>query len=716
MYDCLKKNKKVVNGSPTGSGKTVLSYYMMQQLRREHGQDVKMVVVGPSSLEANKSGTGPLTSPWTREGLKYKEDHIFITYDSIRGSTPSRNVSTAIYSVRGGRTLSHLEEIHDCMNSPDDFQWYNDQEEELYGQDIDERDPDPDQFSYTNYCGLIVRKDIRKVPDPESRRIRTSPKSTKPQYEHVFSPSKWWMQFCVKNIVLLVIDESHYAKNDSVQNNAVGALIRGISRASIVRPDGASYYMWLSSTPMVKECQAANYFKLMGFSNPILNGDMFVSSGVRSLYDCFVEACVYNKAKAVEIGLDGKVVYLRSNDRYVASRAGVANPARTTFAFWLECVLSQIQFVIVSMTARQCWNAFLDIHDPHDRALFRQAHAKLKRSKLLAEKGQADQAMKLMSEGHLLTDAGMVGSITRKAIEGLNKHAERRFVLAFTLIESVDRCIEMLKEAGFDYHVVGRVAGINKTSFDLDKKRCASRNAQAIYDFQTDKIKVIVGTFALLCTGLDLHDLQGQRPRYTYFPGIYDITVEQQIAGRTDRYGSRSVPQIFVCYPKKMGADIQKIYTSGVQKSIIMTKTLEAIRRENLSESDLRFYRSVIRLPGAYDRYIELPEGCEDMSYLLDYPIYNRKTDTYYPDKDKHGFIEIDDVEGRLDYKDTSKMIEYLMEICYDCKDVNAVPGIVFSTPMPSSFDPTQTKSKTESKTGEQQDVQVGSSSSKQEE
>jgi hypothetical protein len=342
------------------------------------------------------------------------------------------------------------------------------------------------------------------------------------------------------------------------------------------------------------------------------------------------------------------------------------------------------------MSLRQLWNGFFDVHDASDRALFKRAHRKLKTSKALAERGESAEAMKLMTEGHLLTDAGMVGTISRVTIHGLTNHQERRYVLAFKLIESVDRCIELLKSSGFGSSYVGRVAGPGESNgLQSDKKKTSMNNAQAIYDFQHDKIKVIVGTFSLLCTGLDLHDLDGGKPRYTYFPGIYDITVEQQIAGRTARWGGRSVPQIFICYPKKVGADIQKIYTSNIQKSIVMTKTLEAIRREGLSDNDIKYYKSVIRLPGAYDRYIELPQGCEDMSYLLDYPIYNRKTDTYHPEESRFGYIDVDDPEGRAAYRDTPNMIRYLEEICYTCEDIQKVPGIVFSLPIPSTFDPT---------------------------
>lgn len=693
MLQQLREDKKVVNGAPTGSGKTVVTYWMLQQLREIHGEDVELVVVHPSSLEANKTSIGPSTSPWTRESKKYNEDFISVTYDAIRGVTPRSSGAEVVYDVRGGTNMRKLSKIHECMSDPSEFEWYGGDEGEekaKYGGDIDELDPDPEQVSYTNYCGLVVRKDIMKKRDREKKvkgntRIVREPDA---EYDHVFSPSKWWMQFCVKNIVLLVIDEIHHAKNDSVQNNALAALIRGVTRAAAMREDGASYFVCLTHTPMDKEVQAANYFKLFGLTNPVENNDMFITYGTRSVYQCFLEARLFNNKRATEIALDNKVIAKRTNNRYVEAKTTLPNPAKVTFQLWLECVLSKIQFVIVSMSPRQLWNGFFDIHSGEDRKLFREAHRRLKLSRAFAER-DTSKSMRLMSEGGLLADAAMVGTIARVCIKGLTNHQERRFLLAFSLIESVDRCIAMLKSAGYGRTVVGRVAGTNQNLSSADKKRLNIDNATAIHNFQNDKIKVIVGTFAMLCTGLDLHDTIGERPRYTYFPAIYDITVEQQIAGRTARFGSRSVPQIFICYPKNIGSDIQKIYTSNINKSMVMTRTLEAIYRQGLSESDIKYYKSIIRLPGAYDRYIELPEGCEDMSFIWDYPMYIRKEDRYYPEEGRYGFIEEDTVEGRASYRSTAELIRYLEEICYDCEDVTKVPGIVFSTTLPSTLDPT---------------------------
>lgn len=709
MLEKLLKYKKVINGSPTGSGKTPTTIWIMQQLRRIHKKPVRLVVVGPSALEANKTKTGPSTSPWSREADKYREDHIFMTYDSIRGSTPSKRTNKVVYDVRGGPTISDMRHIHQCMEHPDEFQWYDSTEQEMYGEDIDELDPEPAQRSYTNYCGLVVRKDV-KITSEREKPARmtattvgrggrggraTAPKkeasSTVVRHEHTFSPSKWWMQYCSdeSHIVMLVIDEAHFAKNNSVQNNAVAALIRGITRAAAMRSDGLSYFMFLTSTPMDRETQAANYFKLMGYTDPVMHDDMFIESDVRSVFKCFEEARLYNEKRAIEIGLEKKIISARSNGRYGESRATITNPAHVTFQLWLECVLAEIQFVIVSMSPRQLWNGFFDIHDRNDRRMFRKAHHTLKMARMLAEQGKTDQSMKLMSEGHLLADAGMVGTIARVVIQGLVNHPNRRYIVAFQLIESVERFIQLLKDAGFGPSDVGRVAGINDHSLENDKRKVDAANAQAIHDFQNDHIKVIAGTFAMLSTGLDLHDLHGDRQRFTLFPGIYDITLEQQIAGRSARFGSRSVPQIFICYPKNTGADIQKIYTSNVRKSVVMTKALESIQKGGLSENDMKYYRSVTRLPGAYDRYIELPEGNEGMSFIWDYPMYDRETDTYFPEEGTYGYIEENDLEGKNSYWDTSYMIKYLEDLCYTRETFDPIPGIVFSGMLPGTHDPT---------------------------
>lgn len=761
MFECLREYGHCVNGSPTGTGKTVLAYHMMQQLREYHQQPVYLVVVGPSSLEANKSGVGPLSSPWTREATKYNEDYMFVTYETVRGSIPTGRTASVVYDVRGGVKVAGLDPIYNCMSSPDEFEWYTSpscDERKLYGAELDTSDPDPSLNIYTNYRGLVVRKDVRKTPSKKrvgpSPRIGGSPPATRPtavksnnnsvpplvragpsrakvvpkksvslpntpiasppapasslcspkaSFESTFSPSKWWMQFCVKNIVLFVVEEAHNGKNDSVQNNAVAALIRAVSRARLMRPDKASYVMYLTSTPMCKKSQAANYFKLLGLHNPVEGGDMFVGSGTRSPYDCYLTSRSYNPKRAVEIALEHKIIVARSNERYTKSGIYPANPAKIVFQFWLECILTEIQFAIVSMCPRQLWNGFFDVRDKADRRLFREAHRELQKARQLAESGDSPDAMRFMSSGHQKTDQAMVGPISDQIVKCLNGHPERRVVVAFKLIESVDRCIEILRQAGYTRADVGRIAGVNDST-SAEKKEASKNNALAIYNFQNDKIKVIVGTFSLMCTGLDLHDLIGNRPRWTYMSGNYDITVEQQLAGRTARFGSKSVPQIFICYPKQLGSEIQKIYASNVQKSMVMTETLGAIRREGLDDREMKFYKSIIRLPGDYDRYIELPSGCSDMSCLLDHPIYSMKTDSYTPESSSYGFIEYDDQEGRADYSDTSKMIAYLESICHTCEDITQVPGIVFSSHVPGTHDPTQSGRQTEQTEAEMED------------
>jgi hypothetical protein len=675
MLDSLLEYGYCMNGSPTGAGKTVLTIWLKQQIREKYGVDVTLVVVGPASLEVNKTGKGPTSSPWTRESNTYNEDLIFITYDMLRGATP-QNDSKVNFDIRGqDRKIPGIVPITECMDkSEKEFTWYSAEEYNDYSAPITYTKNASD--TYTDFRGLVVRKDVLKMTE-----------GGKKTYQHTFSPSKYWMEYCYRNVVFLVVDETHYAKNDSVQNNAVAALIRGISRARIMRQregkESTSYFTCLTATPMDKELQASNYFKLIGSRDPVRDEDMFVKSGTRDTYLCFSEARIYDEKKAVSIALSNKIVEKRSKlGNYV--NTGVQN-LKASYLFWLECVLPKIQFVVISISVRQLWNGFLDVYDESDLKLLDDAHEELVQSKAYAEKGNSKESMKLLSNAHKKTDKAMVNSITRAAIKTLNTNDSNRVIIAFRLIESVDRSVKILRNQGFD---VGRVAGPSNDESSAEKKRAHMENIKALNDFQQDKIQVIVGTLSMLSTGIDLHDTIGGRQRFTYMPGDYNITTEQQLGGRTARYGSQSVPQIFICYPKKFGPSILNVYNRNVEKSIVMAKILEAISTGDMPERDTKLYKSLIKLPGEYNRYIELPEGCEILSYVQDSPIYDRNNDRYIPAPDTFGYIGTNNEKGRLKYKDTAVLISYLERKCKKDYIPDEIPNIKFSFPAPHWLNP----------------------------
>jgi hypothetical protein len=665
-----------MNGSPTGAGKTVLTIWLKQQIREKFGVDVTLVVVGPASLEVNKTGKGPTSSPWTRESNTYNEDLIFITYDMLRGATPQNN-SKINYDIRGeDRKTPAIIPITESMEkSETEFTWFDDEEYNMYSAPITYNRDAPD--TYTDFRGLVIRKDVLKKVEGKKK-----------SYVHTFSPSKYWMEYCYKNVVLLVIDESHYAKNDSVQNNAVAALIRGVSRARIMREregkECTSYFTCLTATPMDKESQASNYFKLIGSRDPVSYEDMFIKSGTRDPYMCFLESRIYDEQKAVNIGIKNKIIEKRSKG-YVSTGSSVQN-SKASYQFWLECVLPKIQFVVISISVKQLWNGFFDVYDKSDLKLLDDAHEELIQSKLYAEKGNSKDSMKLLSNAHKKTDKAMVNSITRAAIETLNANENNRVIIAFRLIESVDRAVKLLHDAGFDN--VGRVAGPSNDETTAEKHRAHAENIKALNDFQHDRIPAIVGTLSMLSTGIDLHDTIGERQRYTYMPGDYNITIEQQLGGRTARYGSQSVPQIFICYPKKFGPSIANVYNRNVEKSIVMAKILEAISESNLTDQYIKFYRSIIKLPGEYNRYIELPKGFELLSYVQDSPTYDINNDIYIPEPDTFGYIGKNNEKGRAKYRDTAELIAYLEEKCEEDYIPDEIPNIKFTFPAPYWLNP----------------------------
>lgn len=670
----------VLDSSLTGSGKTLCGLELFRRLRDYHeksyqdrkkkGENVNrekaiLFVVLPAMMKDRKNTLdGEATSPWQRECTKYGElsSYISVTYQAL---TPTSAKTNKTYVSYGG-TRVDLGMIGDIE---DTFEW-SDKYDEMKQYQYSKKKENGEYYSPEN--GLVLANNVydRKTG----------------KHEVIMSPTMSWIDFCMKHMVLLVIDECHMGKNDTRQSMACAALVRGINRANQLKGKHKSGYVHsISATPMEKETHSINYMKIQGYHNPLSKdpsmGDMFVRFGTRDPYLCYLEAKRFNSEKALKIAQ--KYSITDSHGKKKKNKTSATNISKSMYRFWTKCILPEIHFAMPAPICRQVYNAFLSIKDEEDIKLIEKGVDALKRS----QKGHdAENILSLMSDSLKYTEEGMVKTIVEHAKAQLRRDANCKVIIGFSLISSVDKAIESLtdgKNAYWGEYV--RYAGYKHS--DISSQKQEEDKYKGRNKFQTEKdCRVIIGIVKGMAFGIDLHDKIGNQQRFTYMLGSDNMTEEQQFAGRTARHGSKTWPVIFLCYPKMMGDSILRIYENNIKKSTVGRYILSTREKnKNVTDPTEIQYMTQNKFPGEFDRCIELNNG--NMCYILDSQIYIPRMDkkgnivggSFFPDKDQFGYLYEDTKTGRKNYKNTDKLIEYIEKYVEAGYKLDEIPGVVFT-------------------------------------
>jgi len=287
----------------------------------------------------------------------------------------------------------------------------------------------------------------------------------------------------------------------------------------------------------------------------------------------------------------------------------------------------------------------------------------------------------------------MVKTMVRFGMKKLREAQGNKLIIALTYIENVNRGID---EAQLYYDgEIGRIGGKGKNESSSQKTGRKKDKERTVRRFQiNDSMEVLFTTKQSGGSSINLQDQIGRRKRIVLMSGDHNITMTQQISGRAARHGSQSVPEIYICYPKTLGPSAMKIYNSNITKSTVMKRALEirdvdeCVNKEcKWADLDLQnrmriIYKNFVKLPGEYDRFIELDVDCTDISYLTDSEVFNIRTGLpINPDED-FGWIENNDEEGRHNYRDTDYLIKYLDKMCNKGYTSEDMPGIYFATPL----------------------------------
>jgi hypothetical protein len=670
------------NSTPTGGGKTPMTLWQIQQLAIK--QDTNVLIVGPSSLNiANK------TSPWKRETERYEMVvDKYYNYEGIRGGFPKiikgvkpPAVVCTYYGdmpkVEGQKRARGYDDIKKL------FTWVDEDEKESYKLIGD----DKSKMHYSSTTGAIMRKDIR-----QERHIE-NPKTGKTEieyyYETEYSPTMELMQYFIDHNVCLIIEEIQSTKNPTSTNNATSAIIRAARRAWSYKEDKGAYIFCISASPIDSKSNALNFFRLIGHVDPVHTGSfngMFVTSDPWKLDEAYEQSAVFAPGRAKDI----------KNSPLSKDKKNPAAKNQLAMMYLLSCVMYRIHFASLNITPKQIWNAFLDIEREKDKKYLRKAHRKLKEIAHFQQEGKKDKVFRALTKAHGLMEKAIACPIAADVIRRLNEDKKCKCIIAFDRIESVDICINYLAEHGYN-NVVARIAGDNKKDSDISdsdddtkKKGVTGKEKQAtIEKFQadTDEIRVIVAITARISIGIDLHDKFGGRRRWTYTPGNYNRLRSEQIYGRTPRIGSKSIPQILVCYPKSLGSLIMKVYKSYQEKSEVLASLLGSRISKHATPEEIMIHNALVKTPDQYDVYIQL--SCPELSYYQGSQAYDYITKELTPtNPDKYFYVGTNDEEGKKNFSNIKFMVNYLSGQCELPKKKRQIEGIIFESPVPSSVDP----------------------------
>ncbi len=366
--------------------------------------------------------------------------------------------------------------------------------------------------------------------------------------------------------VLLVVDESHHAKNDSQQGKAVTALTSYIARSG-----GASRVMFLSATPFDKEKHAVRYMRLFG----LLTKDR--------LY--------YRNPATDEIRLEGLDQILRA--------ARLLNAERTAAL--------EREYPVYDMTSKKAetlaWELYKDVLVPGIvRSMIRPKDTRF--SHLIVNKfynmspesrrmyltGIEDLANSTRVDRGGEADLRNMGAITNALVQIEQSKTEIFIRDARHILETIPNskvvillnyhkktgAARLISDALRQYNPVLIVGGV------APKKRAALVN-----EFNTkDNVRVLVGSGKIASESISLDDKQGGRSRFGLSSPSYSMITATQQTGRLDRTGTLSDSKFIFVYGKPEGAE-SRILSAMARKAATTRNTIAGAYKEEAKLPDM---------------------------------------------------------------------------------------------------------------------------------
>jgi len=373
--------------------------------------------------------------------------------------------------------------------------------------------------------------------------------------------------------VLIVFDEFHALKNQSVQNKAASTLSRLVRQSK-------SRCLFMSATPMDKVEHAIHFARLMGFitEKMLANFNVFATR---------MEPRGIEELRLAAHSIDAYATLRTLGSNWMSGewrQQGLRQARAIAYDLFTKVILANISSAMPPHDVpRRVFRGFFNITTPEDRKLVKNGVADLCDATRFKD-GEVD-----MRGGD--TNFGAITLALMKIEEGLVADMCR---VAFDKLKDEPMCKVIL---AVNYNKIKHKAlltlaayGTAELSGEVDQSH---RQAEIDRFNSSDACRVMVMTMTTGSIGINLHDIQGGRKRYMFITPDYKLISLHQCVGRIFRHGALTNGEAFIFYSQIEGGVASSIMSALGRKSNVVKSSLYG--EENKEQ----------HLPGEYPIHIE---------------------------------------------------------------------------------------------------------------
>jgi len=239
--------------------------------------------------------------------------------------------------------------------------------------------------------------------------------------------------------------------------------------------------------------------------------------------------------------------------------------------------------------------------------------------KTMRSKAEMQKAMGAVIKQLYIIEYQKIEVFIRLAIQTLEKYPNCKVALIFNFTLPLNICYDYLEK--YNPMVLnGQVSIKDRTKI------------VRLFNQPNNNHRLLLGNLTVCSLGIDLHDTDGNYPRYVFIDGSYNVINSHQCVYRFYRAGTMSIPHVRFVYIDGEGNNEINILESYARKGTIL--------KETLAEQVI----SGVKFPSDYEGEIE---SNKVKLFKIEYPI---------TPLEKHDIITFDDEPDEHDMVDLIKM------------------------------------------------------------
>lgn len=427
----------------------------------------------------------------------------------------------------------------------------------------------------------LVKGNHRYVGRDDSKTKTTKGKKgeTKVIVKSRFYIRKDWIDISTKGDgVLLVFDEAHKLKNNSLANKACTALMTTVVH-DYEGKRTPSIFGSLTATLMDKSEHVVHFLRLLGV---ITKTKLFgVIPGTQEKQE-YALAEIKSYCSRIDPVKTARIVRESDHDW------NISNINELVLELYYQVIKYRFSSEMIGPinNGKYAYRGFFQVKERQDIETTREGIADLNNA-IRFDKTDGTVKLKDNSGIEIITlalmkiEEGLRYDMMRCCGEWLNENHNNQGILIFTNIESVNEAVQVLKSFN-PLILTGEISSTQKV-----------RNIK-LFNQDSNKYRLLIATSGTGSVSVSFHDIWGNRPRKLWISPSYHMTNIHQATGRVNRNGLRSSTAAYIFYPD-FDDNVGLILNALGRKSSVVEKTLVAKGSTNRN-----------RFPGDYDRYIEM--------------------------------------------------------------------------------------------------------------